>query len=384
MLKQLDLTCRFIQIGMLLGGLLNGCMSQPPLPTNLTLPTPRPPVALTPPQPLIDFQTTVSVDEQNYQLGAGDEITIEVWGHPELSGKHLVGPDGKITLPLVGPFLVTELTREQAAQMVTAKLSLYYTNLSTILRVDRYASNRILVLGRVAHPGEVQFGMTAPTLLEAISLAGGFAQAHGLESTDSLPFTRCAVFRGRGQVVWVELAPLFTGKDLSLNLKLQRNDIVYIPELEERLVYVLGEVHRPGAYRLTPSMSFMEALAKAGGPTVDAAPDRMNLIRPQDHLNQSLALSQLISPNQKLNVGLQEGDVIYIPTNTIAKINYAVRFLSPFSTILGIYADIESVRADRQQRSLDKKEEQLRAQESAIATEKSAVEQEKAANSGLE
>jgi polysaccharide export outer membrane protein len=359
-----------------------------PISNNLVLPSPRPEVPKNPPKFLENFQELAAntEDENNYRLGSGDELSIDVWGHPELSGKHVVGPDGKITLPLVGPFRVTGLSREQAARAITTTLTPYYVVLTVTVRVDRYASNRVLVLGRVGRPGEVHFGMTSPTLLEAISLAGGFAEARGLEGMETLPFTHCAVFRGRDQIVWIELEPLLTGKDLSLNLKLQRHDIVYIPELEEKLVYVLGEVTRPGAYRLTPNMSFLTALAKAGGPSVDAAPNRINLIRPTKGVNQSLSLSELITPNNNLNVAVQEGDIIYVPTNAIAKIDYAVKILSPFSTMLRMYADITSVRANQRIKSLNKQEETLNAREAAVnaeraanAAEKTAIDAQKAA-----
>jgi len=355
-----------------------GCAPTVTLPDSFVRPKPREEIPLTPPKSLATFQAAVADVEETYRLGAGDQMTVEVWGYQELSGKHVIGPDGRITLPLVGPLRLTDLSREQAAKAITKKFAPFYLNLSVAVRVDQYASNRVLVLGRVSHPGEIQFGMTAPTLLEAISKAGGFAKASGLQGdAQSLPFTHCAIFRGRDQIVWLELEPLLTGKDLSLNIKLQRNDVVYVPDIEEKLVYVLGEVHKPGAFRLTRNMSFLEVLAKAGGPTIDAAPGRINLIRPNEGINQPVALSELIVPNKKLNVALAEGDIIYVPSNIIAKINYAVRFLSPFSTILGIYADIESIRADSQNRKLERDEEQLR-------TERAKIEADKEATTGLE
>jgi polysaccharide export outer membrane protein len=365
-------------LGLLMTGLISGCSPPLLIPETFEQPAPRENIIPTAAKSLLNFQSQVVSNDENYYLGTGDEIMIEVWGYPELSGKHVIGPDGRITLPLIGPIRLASLSREKAAEFIKASLADYYTELSVAVRVDRYASNRVLVLGRVAHPGEVNFGMTHPTLLEAISLAGGFEEASGLTGqANSLPYTYCAIFRGREQIVWIELEPLLTGKDLSLNLKLQRNDIVYIPDIEERLVYVLGEVQRPGAFRLTPKMSFVELLAKAGGPTRDAALGRINIIRPGQSANKSVALKQLTTPSRKANIGLKEGDIIYVPTNTIAKVNYAIQFLNPFTTLLGIYADITSIRADTQRRKLDQEKENLEA-------ERAEIEAEKAANSGFE
>jgi len=357
--------------------LISGCSTTVSLPEQFTLPLPREEITLTPPDPLATFKATNADDNRDYLLGTGDEISVDVWGYPELSGTHTVGPDGNITLPMIGNYNIAYLSRQQAAKQITVALKKYYVDLKTTVKVNHYYSNRVLVLGRVKKPGEIRFEMTAPTVLEAISLAGGFVEPTGLENGQSLPFTRCAIFRGRSQVAWIELEPLLKGKDLSLNLMLQRNDILYVPDVEERLIYVLGEVKNPGALRLTPNMSFIEALAKAGGPTIDAAPNRINIIRPNEGINQELALDEIITPNQRLNIALQENDIIYVPTNTIAKINYAIKFLTPFSTILGIYADIESIRADKQRRVLDQQQERLDA-------ERTDLENEKAANQGLE
>ncbi len=349
-----------------------GCTPTTPLPLPLEPPKPRQKVPTTSTQSLNYFQLNTTDYEKEYLLGAGDHLTVEVWGYPELSGQHTVGPDGKITLPLIGSLRVTELSREQVSKLITTRLSPYYTDLSVAIRVDQYAANRILVLGRVARPGEIQFGMTTPTLLEAISLAGGFASASGLPGqAQSLLFTHCAIFRGRDRIIWIELEPLIMGKDLSLNIKLQRNDIIYVPDIEEKLVYVFGEVRNPGAFQLTPSMSFVELLARAGGPTQDAAPDRINVIRPTQGINRPIALKELIVPNQKFDVALQEGDIIYVPTNTITKVNYALQFLNPFTTILGIYSNITSIQANNQRRQLDQEKERLeteRAKLDAIET----------------
>ncbi len=356
-----------------------GCTQNVSIPDKFVR-TSNPPekIVKTPNDILHTFRTTVVKNDEDYKLGTGDDITIEVWGYNELSGKHIIGPDGKITLPLVGPIKLTNLSREQAATNIANKLSKYYLNLSVAVRINEYISNRVLVLGRVSKPGEVRFNMTTPTLLEAISLAGGFSNASGLPGdAESLSATRCAIFRGQDKIVWIELEPLLTGMDLSLNLPLERNDIIYIPDIKEKLVYVLGEVHRPGAFRLFPQMSMFELVARAGGLTRDANFDKINIIRPSLGTNKPITLGGLMAPEEKLDNILEEGDVIYVPTNAIAKVNYAIQFLNPFTTMLGIYADITSIRADAQRNKLDREEERLK-------LERVNIENEKAVNSILE
>ena len=173
-----------------------------------------------------------------YTLGEGDEISVDIWMHPELSGKHVVGPDGKITLPVAGVLTLAQLTREDAQAAVLQALSKFYTDLAVTLRVDRYTSFRIYILGRVSTPGALQFE-SQPTLLDVVTRAG--ALPIGGIGADKAGLGRCAIIR-RDQMIWVDLKALVSQGNFSLNIHLSRNDLVYMPDAGDQLVYVLGEV----------------------------------------------------------------------------------------------------------------------------------------------
>lgn len=270
-------------------------------------------------------------DDGVYRLGEGDEITIDVWDRPELSGKQIVGPDGAVTMPLVGSVGVAGLSRDAAAKKLADALSEYYTNLAVTVRVDRYVSNRVYILGRVSNPGAISFD-NPPTLLEAIMRAGGLPI--GGVGADKAALTRLAVFRGRDKVVWIELKRLLTDGQLGLNIRLRRNDLIYIPDSDDQLVYVFGEANHPGAYHLTPDMTFMDALAQAGGPTVDGAKDRIYLVRPKDGLSREISMSDIVKAKPGMNISLEEGDVIYVPQRRLSKFSYVLDKVSPlFSTL---------------------------------------------------
>src|SRR4029078_11235654 len=74
-------------------------------------------------------------------LGEGDEITVEVWDHPELSGRQTIGPDGRITLSQAGPVKLTDLSRDGAAKSIRESYSRYYSALVVTVKVDSYISN---------------------------------------------------------------------------------------------------------------------------------------------------------------------------------------------------------------------------------------------------
>jgi polysaccharide export outer membrane protein len=257
-----------------------------------------------------------------YRLGDGDDIYLEVVGRPELSGAHRIGPDGRITLSVAGPVTMRHLTRQQAAAEIAKALAPYYRNAYATLRVDKYNSNRVIVIGRVENPGALSFE-TPPHLLEVLAKAGGLPLIRKEQV-----LTRCAVIRGE-KILWVDLKRLLTG-DTVLNIRLERDDVVYIPDSTDTSVFVLGEVKQAGVYRLTPQMSFMDALSQAGGPTVDADMDEVHLIRPSKRVNLALSMEELLSADPKLNVAIDEGDILYVPRNGISKVGYVIAKMNPF------------------------------------------------------
>lgn len=258
-----------------------------------------------------------------YRLGEGDRITLNVWSRPELSGKHTVGPDGQITMPLIGTMRLATMTREEAAGHVGESLRRYYSAPVVSLGIDEYHANRVTILGRVLTPGVLQFDKP-PMLLDALARAGSLPV---LDKQATL--TRCAIFRGREQIIWVDLKRLLNRGDLAYNIRLKPNDLIYIPDSFDTLMYVMGAVQKPGAYRLTPDMSVMDALAQAGGPNEDADENEIAIYRPGREAVERIPLKSLLTADRKLNFALEEGDVIHVQKKGIAEVGYFLRQLLP-------------------------------------------------------
>jgi polysaccharide export outer membrane protein len=267
-------------------------------------------------------------EDKDYRLGEGDEILISAWGRAELSGKHTIGPDGKITLPYAGPFPIANLTRAQAAAAAQQAWSNFYDAVNVTVQVQRYEANKIFVLGRVANPGVLRFE-GQPTLLEAVTRAGGLPI--GGIGAEKAALARCMVFRGRDKLVWIELRNLLNGTNLALNIRLQRNDTLYIPDSDDQLVYVMGEVNRPGVVRVTPEMTFLSALAQAGGPTSDAKTGKIRLLRPSAGIDRDFNLNDFYRLAKNQDVRVQDGDIIYVSKSGVAKLGYVMQKLSPLT-----------------------------------------------------
>lgn len=260
-----------------------------------------------------------------YELGPGDVVDVTVWAHAELSGKHTIGPDGRIQIPFVGSLKISGLTADRAGEFITQALSEDYVGPAATLQIDKYTDNQILVLGHVSQPGVLHF-TDEPTLLEALARATGKAGDASL--------TRCAVFRGNDRMVWIDLRPLLRGQDTLLNIHLRRNDVVYVPNPSDQLIFVMGQVSKPGAYPLTPDMSFLEALATAGGPTDAAQPKEIILVRPEQHLQQIVNLNDYLNGKDVQNYTLNRGDIVYVPKNGIAKFGWVLQQLNPLTSNL--------------------------------------------------
>ncbi len=276
---------------------------------------------------LADFE---GAPDDVYRLGPGDQLRVDVWGRPELSGEQVVGPDGRVTLPIVGPLRLIDMSAEQASEAITRVVAAAYVGATATVSISHYSANRVLVLGRVSNPGVLQFE-TPPRILDVISRAGGLPV--GGVGADKAALTRCAVFRGRDKVVWIDLKSVLTGRNLALNIRLKRDDIVYVPDANDQLVYVLGYVTTPGAYTLTPDMSFLDALAQAGGPTADAAPTRLKLVRPSKQFETDIDMKDFLAGDPSKNYALEEGDILYVPSSTMAKVGYVLQKISPVTSM---------------------------------------------------
>lgn len=262
-----------------------------------------------------------------YRIGSGDVLKLTVFGRSEVSGTHTVGPDGKITVPIVGDVSLNDLTREAAYSELSTKLKAYFSHPHVTLSVEQYTSNQVTVLGRVERAGMQKFPHL-PTLAEVLAGAGAMPI---LDKQATL--TRCAIIRGREKLIWVDLKALLNG-DPHYNLRMKKGDIVYIPDSSDTAVYVLGAVLKPGSYRLSPRMTVLDALSQAGGITEDAAPSEIGIYRAGLAEVQIFSFSELINGTRTVNFAMEDGDVLFIPKSGLAEMGYVMRQLSPAISVL--------------------------------------------------
>lgn len=168
------------------------------------------------------------VMDNNYRIGVGDELHVQVWRNEELSAKVPVRPDGKISSPLVGDIVAAGLTTQELAKAITAKLGSYVRNPEVTVIVTNPASadflRRVRVTGAVRTPVTVTFrqGMT---VLDVVLQAGGL--------TEFASPGRARLYRtveGRTKIYPVDLNAILQKGDLRTNYPLYPSDVVTVPE----------------------------------------------------------------------------------------------------------------------------------------------------------
>jgi polysaccharide export outer membrane protein len=275
---------------------------------------------------------------EEYRLGKGDEITVDFAGRPEMQAKLVVGPDGRITLPLAGDVMVADTTRPEAAKAIETALSNFYTNLSVQVTVTKYTANRVLLLGAVDHPGTFNFDGT-PTLLEVLSRGGveaGPNKSGQTPQVDQIP-ERLAIYRGSDQVVWVELRAMMASGNALADLRLRRDDVVYVPSVTERFVSVLGEVQHPGAIPLAYNSTLASIVAQAGGLTDHAGTNpHIQVVDPAGGTSRVLSLKDVLNPGKSLEVTLKPGEIVYVPKSGFYRGTYVLERLSPLVSVASI------------------------------------------------
>lgn len=119
--------------------------------------------------------TVPSVNNDEYRLGPGDKLRVEVYKDPQLSQSVQVRPDGKITLPLVGDLDATGNTPIELRDRIAKSLKEYITNPTVTVIVVEADSAHAFVMGEVARPGAIP--LNGPTsVLQALAMAGGFKE----------------------------------------------------------------------------------------------------------------------------------------------------------------------------------------------------------------
>ncbi len=241
---------------------------------------PSPPLTGMPPKSVaVATENTTNASRDGLPpLGVGDQITIAVFGQPDLSAEVTVGESGAIMVPLIGTLNVLNLSAAQLESLVAARLKDggYLQNPGVSVQIRQLRSQLVSVIGEVQRPGRypIQGRMT---VLEALATAGGLTQR--ADKTIVLlrkPASNKGAESPREEIsIQLETAGRPFGD--RLDAPLLNDDVVFVGV--QKLFYIHGEVRRPGAYPMEMGMNIMKALSLSGGVSERGSDRRIKIHR---------------------------------------------------------------------------------------------------------
>ena len=236
------------------------------------------------------------------RVGPDDILKISVYGYDDLNTETRVSSDGRLNLPLVGAINATGKSQMQLEEEIAKKLVqggfIHDAHVSVI--VLDHLSQYVSVLGYVAKPGRYPL-YTDSSLVDMIATAGGLMINEGQTGSDTVLVTRS--IDGNPKKFKVNLAESLDENGLTPAFKLEPGDDIYVPKTP--MFYVLGEVQRPGNYRLPPETTVMKAIATAGGFTLRGSQTRITI-------NRKSASGKFEESDVNFATEVQRDDVIYI------------------------------------------------------------------------
>jgi polysaccharide export outer membrane protein len=238
-------------------------------------------------------------NNQDYRLGAGDAIGVQVYQSPDLSIDARVSESGVISYPLVGTVQLGGLTIAEAEKKIADALRsggfVKVPQVNIVLRQVR--GNQVAVLGQVSRPGRFPLETFNTRVSDMLAAAGG-TTATGDDvlivtgQRDGKPFRKV-----------IDIPALFLNQKSDEDIVLAGGDTLYVNKAP--MFYIYGEAQRPGPYRIERGMTVMQALAQGGGPTVRGSQNRLKLHRRD-------ASGKVVETTPSLTDPVRPEDVIYV------------------------------------------------------------------------
>ncbi len=206
---------------------------------------------------------------QNYVLGPGDKVYVDVYGASQKTEELIVSPDGEITVPGFGPIQIGGLSVAGAQSRIRSTLGSRYTSSNIKLTVGQTRTIQVNVMGEVMAPGSYTLSAFA-TVFHALYMAGG---------TNSIGTLRnIKVYRQGKLVSTVDVYQYILSGRLAGNIRLHDNDVILVGPYD-CIVDVAGNVKRPMAFEMRKNESVKTLLDYAGGFSANAYKDQIRLIR---------------------------------------------------------------------------------------------------------
>jgi polysaccharide export outer membrane protein len=256
------------------------------------------------------------------RLGSDDQLSIWALGMPEIDKPVRISLSGEIDLPMLGRVRAAGLTVDDLRNELKGRLEKYVNDPEVTVGIVEVHSRPVSVIGSIKSPGVYQ--VSGPTtLLEILSLAGGVLPEAGNTinitrrlASGEIPLANVKLdATGQFRIASVDVHTLIEAKDPAANIIVQPYDVISVPRA--RMVYVMGEVNKPGGYVLSDvgGFSALQAVSMAGGLIHGAAAKHAKVLRAGTTLERTetdVDLERIIEGKDK-DMALKPDDILYIP-----------------------------------------------------------------------
>lgn len=243
--------------------------------------------------------TSATPSAPEYRLAAGDAIRINVYQNPDLTLETRVSESGSLSYPLLGSVKLGGLSLSQAEQLIADGLrnGNFVKQPTVTIVVLQVRGNQASVLGMVNRPGRYPLEMGDTRLSDLLAAAGGVA----LAGSDLIVLSGRR--QGKPYRLEIDLPSLFATQGREQDVIVQNGDVLWIDRAP--MVYIYGEVNRPGSMRLERGMTLMQMLAAGGGTTQRGTQKGITV-----HRRLPDGKIQILRPD--MDESMKEGDVVYV------------------------------------------------------------------------
>ena len=209
---------------------------------------------------------------QNYVIGPGDNIKLDIFGASQKSDIYIVSPDGDITVEGFGPIHVSGMSVSRAQAHLRSTLGSRYSSSSIKIGLGQTRTITVNIMGEVQAPGTYTLSAFA-SVFHALYMAGGISELGTLRNIK--------VFRRGSLVTVVDVYDYILNGKLTGNIRLQDNDVIVVGTYDA-MVSIKGKVKRPMYYEMKKTESLAALLNYAGGFGHDAYKKAVRVIRNND------------------------------------------------------------------------------------------------------
>jgi polysaccharide export outer membrane protein len=245
-----------------------------------------------------------NVYAKDYVIGDGDTLQISVWGNAELSIEATVRPDGKISIPAVGEIKASGLTSLELTDILKREIEKMVKKPIITVIVTGMRNYRIFVFGRGTLAG-VHTLVRETSVLEFLSQLGSLSNAD-LENS--------YLVRDRKKIK-VNFFELYEKGDFSQDIVLQPDDMLFIPDIFEKRISIVGEVETPTSIPYREGLTILDIILSSGGFTEFANKNKVEILRNNSKGERTripVRAKDLMKGDLSKNMKIMPGDVIVV------------------------------------------------------------------------